>query len=167
MKRSLSAIIFLLICSIIPAQDYTVPKDYKLVTPEDYNSYEPQVKETINWLLQTPVAKEQTKRKEANAFFLAWLTGSPTVSINVNTDFIMFKSNPELLMIFIAGWTKYSLNSDYSKDVLEGNKAGIETVVEFYKKNKAYLQKDKEVEQFAKLIEKGKLENEIKKKLKL
>lgn len=167
MKRSLLVVIFLLAYTTISSQSYTVPKDYKLEAKEDYAVYEPQVKETIDWILQTPLGKEGMKRKEANAFLIAWLSGSPNVSVSINADFILFKSNPELLMIFIAGWTKYSLDNNYSKDILQGNKAGIETVVEFYQKNKVYLKKDKDVEKFAKLIEKGKLEDEIKKKLKL
>lgn len=102
----------------VSAQDYAVPQNYKLEDKEDYATYEPQVKETIDWLLQTPLGKNGTKRKEANTFLMAWLSGSPTVSININADFIFFKTNPELLMIFIAGWTKYSLENDYSKDQL-------------------------------------------------
>jgi len=167
MKKIISSIIFISTIISVSAQDFTVPKDYKFENKEDYTSYEPQIKETINWLLNTPIGKSETKRKEANAFLLAWLSGSPDVSINVNADFTLFKTNPELLMVFIAGLTKYSLENNYSKDQLQGNKAGIQTVVEFYNKNKGYLKKDKDVEKFEKLIEKKKLEEEIKKKLKL
>ena len=167
MKKAIFVVLSLLFfVTTISAQDYT--KGYKFDNKEDYASYEPQVKETINWILQTPLGKDGSKRKDANAFLIAWLTGSPTVSVDVNTDFItFFKANPELLVIYIAGWTKYSLDNGYSKDKLQGYKAGIETSVEFYKKNKSYLKKDKEVEKFDKLIEKGKLEDEIKKKLKI
>jgi len=169
MNKALFVVTSLLFfCITISAQDYTVPKDYKFDNKEDYTAYEHQVKETINWILQTPLVKEASKRKDANAFLIAWLSGSPTVSVDVNTDFItFFKANSELLVIYIAGWTKYSLENDYSKDKLQGYKAGIETSVEFYKKNKSYLKKDKEIEKFEKLIEKGKLEEEIKKKLKI
>jgi len=168
MRKTILYLIFFLVSSYICAQEYSAPKNYKFDNKEDYTAYEPQVKETINWILQTSLGKEATVRQQANAFLMAWLIGSPTVSVNMNVDFITFtKTNPELLMIFIAGWTKYSLDNNYSKDQILGNKAGIETVVEFYNKNRGYLKKDKDVEKFAKLAEKGTLEAEIKKKLKL
>ncbi|MBB4036012.1 hypothetical protein GGR21_001913 [Dysgonomonas hofstadii] len=169
MKKALFVVVTSIFFSFsISAQDYNVPRNYKFDNKEDYSAYEPEVKETINWILQTPLGKEESKRKDANTFLIAWLTGSPAVSVDVNTDFItFFKANAELLVIYIAGWTKYSLENNYSKDKLQGYKAGIEASVEFYKKNKSYLKKDKEIEKFEKLIEKGKLEEEIKKKLKL
>ena len=75
------------------------------------------------------------------------------------------KINPELVMPFTAGWTKYSLDNDYSEDVVQGTKAGVETVINFYRKNRGYLKKDGNIEKYEKLMENGKLETEINKKL--
>lgn len=147
-------------------QEYMVPKNVKFENKGDYATYEPQVKETIGWLLATSLGKEPTKRTEANTFLMMWLTGTPDVSINVNTDLLPFvKKSPELLMPFIAGCVRYSLENNYSKDEIQINKAGLETIVAFYRNNRGYLKKDDNIEKYEKLIEKGKLEEDIKKRI--
>jgi hypothetical protein len=165
-KGILSAIFFILVAGLW-AQEYNVPKNYEFKDKDAYAAYEPQVKETIEWLLQSPLGKEASKRQEANTFLIAWLTGTPNVSVAVDSkiaDFI--KINPELLIPFMAGWTDYSLNNGYSKDNIQCTKAGLEAVAAFYRKNRGYLKKDGSVEKIEKLIEKGKLEEDIRKKLK-
>lgn len=147
-------------------QGYVVPENVKFENKTDYATYEPQVKETIDWLLGTSLGKEPNKRTEANAFLMMWLTGTPDVSININTDLLPFvKKSPELLMPFVAGCVKYSLDNDYSKDDIQINKAGIETIVAFYRNNRGYLKKDGDIEKYEKLIEKGKLEEDIAKRI--
>jgi len=147
-------------------QEYKVPVDYKLSEKEDYKPYEPQVKETIEWLLNTSLGKDAIKRREASAFFMAWLTGTPDVSIGIHPNIVNFiEKNPELLIPFTAGWVKYSLDNDYSEDQVKGNKAGIEAVVNFYNKNRSFLKKDKNVDNYAKFIKQGKLEEFITKKI--
>lgn len=147
-------------------QEYIVPGNVKFENKKDYATYEPQVKETIDWLLTTSLGKEPNKRAEANAFFMMWLTGTPDVSININTDLLPFiKKSPELLMPFVAGCVRYSLDNNYSKDDIQINKAGIETVVTFYRNNRGYLKKDGDIEKYEKLIEKGTLEEDITKRI--
>lgn len=145
-------------------QDFQVPKDYKLKEKEDYKPYEPQILQAIDWALNTPLDKEVEKRQEAYAFILAWLSGSPDVTININFDVVnVSKTNQDLLFPFMMGWAKYALENNYSKDNLEGNIAGVKAVVKFYEDNKKLLKKDKAVEKYKKLIEDNKLEEELKK----
>ncbi|NDV95804.1 hypothetical protein D0T84_12915 [Dysgonomonas sp. 521] len=167
MKKGILSVIFFIIITGVWAQEYSVPKNYEFSDKDAYAAYEPQIKETIGWLLQSSLGKEAGKRQEANTFLIAWLTGTPNVSVVVDSkiaDFI--KINPELLIPFMAGWTEYSLNNDYSKDNIRCAKAGLEAVAAFYRKNRGYLKKDGSVEKIEKLIEKGKLEEDIRKKLK-
>ncbi len=167
MKRLTLLTFFVLTSIILSGQDYDVPKNYKFENKEAYKAYEPQIKETINWLQQTPLGKESNKRQEANAFFITWLTGSPNVSIDIDPRIVNFIGiNPEMLVPFMTGWAKYSLENNYSKDNILGNKAGIEAVVAFYKKNRGYLKKDNNIEKYEKLISKDKLQDEIQKRLK-
>lgn len=158
---------FTLLTTSLLAQEYEVPKNYKFESKDAYAAYEPQMKETISWLLDTPLGKEPIKRQEANAFFMDWLTGTPNVSVGVDSRVVDFiKVNPELLMPFMLGWTRYSFDNNYSKDNILCTKAALETVAAFYRKNRGYLKKDGSVEKLEKSIEKGKLEEEIRKKLK-
>lgn len=148
-------------------QDFQVPKDYKLKEKEDYKPYEPQILQAIDWALNTPLDKEVEKRQEAYGFIMAWISGAPNVTVNVYYDIVNISSNnTDLLLPFIMGWIKYSLENNYSADDLKGTKAGIEALVKFYEDNKKLLKKDKAVEKYKKLIEDNKLEEELKKKLK-
>jgi len=150
--------------SVFSQQDYKVPTDYKLESAEDYQALEPQILETVDWLLSTSLGKDAHKRQNANRFLIEWLTGTPNVSVEMRTEIVnFFEKNSELMIPFMAGWVKYSLENNYSKDALSGNKAGIEAVVSFYNKNRNYLQKDKNVEKYQKLIEKGNLEEYLNK----
>ena len=168
MKKLLFSLFAFFICIYVFGQAYNVPKNYKFENKESYKTYEPQIKETIDWLLQTPLGKDANKRQEANAFLMARLSGTPDVHLKMDAGFMMnfIKINPELVMPFTAGWAKYSLDNGYSEDALQGTKAGVETVIAFYRKNRGYLKKDSNIEKYEKLMEKGKLETEIEKKLK-
>ena len=87
-KIYLSAILLLLVSYFkASAQTYEVPKDYTLKAKEDYAKYEDDIIKTIDWLQQTSWNEQTDKRKEANAFLVAWLTGSPNVSIDVGSSF--------------------------------------------------------------------------------
>jgi len=68
-----------------------------------------------------------------------------------------------LLMVFMCGWTKYSIETKDNNNTAMGNQKGIEAVIEFYTKNKEYLKKDNNVEKYIKLKENGKLEEYISK----
>src|ERR1700742_2224309 len=83
------------------AQSYPVPENYTLKVKEDYAKYESDIIKTIDWLQQTPWS-EQPERKKANAFVLAWLTGSPDVNLTINSDILMqyCNKNGELLMTY-------------------------------------------------------------------
>lgn len=165
MKR-LTLLLILIFPISLFAQDFTVP-DYKFEKAEDFAPYNEEVLRGIDWILETPLGEQADKRKTIYAFLMAWMTGSPDVHIVVDQNIVtsMGGPNPDLLMIFLSGWTQYALTSD-KKENLRGNLRGIEAVIAFYKKNNGVIQKDKNVDKYIKLQEKGKLEEEIQKQLK-
>lgn len=69
---------------------FNVPEQYTLVAPEDYTKYEPQLMQTIDWYLWRSMAFDADKRKSANEFFIKWVTGSPTVTVDIHTDIVNF-----------------------------------------------------------------------------
>lgn len=151
----------------LSAQDFTVPKDYKFENKDVYKSYEPQIKQAVDWAMNNTLSVDPKKRADVNKFFMDWISGTPDVSVGIDSRVVSFINiNPELLMPFIMGWVKYSLENNYSKDKIQCNKAGIEAVVAFYNKNRGFLKKDKNVEKYEKLLSKGKLEEELAKKIK-
>ena len=146
------------------SQDFEVPKNYKLENAEDYAAYEQDIIKCFNWLTETPVNKQTSKRKSANAFLLKWISGSPNVHIEIKQEIVTFmSSSPDLLLIFMGGWTKYALESKDFDNKIAGTMAGIESVIDFYVKNKSLLPKDKNVEKLIKMKAKGTLKEYIEK----
>ncbi len=145
------------------AQEFNVPQDITLNKPDDYARYETDISHCIDWFMNTPLNEQVSKRKDAYAFFLKWLTGAPNLSVGITTEIVTFSEpNTDLLFIFMGGWTKYALESKDYKNAYMGNLKGVESVIEFYQKNKNDLKKDKNVEKYIKMKEKGTLENYIK-----
>lgn len=146
------------------AQDFQVPKNYKLEKAEDYAPYEQDVIAAFDWLMDTPINEQAKLRKETSTFLITWLTGSPNVTISLNINVISFmETTPDLLVIFMGGWAKYSLESKDFDNKIAGNIAGVEAVIEFYTKNKDSLKKDKHVEKYIKMKKKGTLKDYIEK----
>jgi hypothetical protein len=157
-KITLSLILATIPCAVF-SQSFEVPKNYKLEKPEDFSKYESTVIQGINWISDSPLAGQEEKRKQTNAFLLEWLSGSPTVHLEIKQEIVTFMSSPDLLMIFMGGWAKYSLESKDFKNKVAGSLAGIEAVIAFYTKNA--MKKDKNVEKYIKMKEKGTLKDYI------
>ena len=157
-KNATALLVFMLLISAQSfAQEFQVPENYAFNTKEDYYTYEKDVIEGINWLVNTPVSSNTAKRKEVNAFLMQWLSGSPYVTIELSQDIITFTDCPDCLMVFLGGWTKYALETKDNSNKIKGNLAGIESLIEFYKKNQDALGKNKAIQKYIKLQEKAKL----------
>jgi len=165
MKKLLS--LFVVLCAITTsyAQDFELPKNYKLVKAEDYDTYAQDFVKAAKWIINTPLSEEKTKREETYAFIMKWLGGSPKVSIALSADIATFMDSPDCLMAYLAGWGAYCVENDDYKDNLKGNIGGIESVISFYNRNKGLLGKIKAVEKYKKLQKKGKLASYIESKL--
>lgn len=144
---------------------FTVPEEYEFNLPEDYEKYEPKILQTIDWYLWRSKGFDEDLREDAREFFIKWLIGSPSVTVDIQPKIVNFiEINPDLLIPFMMGWTKYAL-SNHSKDHVKNTGAGIVTAVDYYNKNRGYLGKDKNIEEYEKMIKKNKLENYIKKNI--
>lgn len=157
----------LLLCTVcLSAQDFEFSKDFNPENKKGYAQYEPEVIQAIDWLQETPFSEQVTKRKDVVGFVMVWIIRSPNVAIQLNPKIVKFGFGDchSCLTAFIGGWAKYSLENK-DKDELKGNIAGVEKVIEFYTRNKAYVGKNKGAEKYMKLKEKGKLENYIKSKI--
>ena len=165
MKKSIFSILILALSIQLFSQEFEVPDNYKFETDDDYTKYESDVIKGVTWLIDTPLEKEPDKRKEVNKFLMMWLTGTPNVTIEISQEIVTFLDCADCLMVFMGGWAKYALENDYSKNLIKGNLAGVESVIEFYERNKKTLGKIKEIQNYKKLRDKGELENHIESKL--
>lgn len=158
-----SIVVFLSVfCLGLFAQEFEVPQNYKLDKAEDYAPYENDVINCVTWLLNTPIDKETSKRKKANEFLLKWITGSPSVTVNIKAEIVTFMDSPDLFLIFLGGWTKYALETKDESDAA-GSLAGIEAAIDLYLKNKGIIPKNKEVEKYIKMKKKGSLKDYVEK----
>lgn len=162
MKRIIAIFLLTILSTNVFSQEFEVPSNYAFSVDADYTKYEADILKGIHWLTNTPIQEQAAKRKDVNAFVMKWITGSPNVSVEINSDVAKFtEANPDLLIIFMCGWTKYSLETkDYTNRNM-GYLKGIEAVVDFYSKNKENLKKDKDVEKYVKMKEKGTLEKNL------
>lgn len=130
-------------------------------TKDEFIKSEKVVINTINWLENNPRNENEEQRKLLMANLIAWLTNSPTVTIELNSKTIPFsKKNEDLLIIFMGGWTKYSLQNNYSKDQVKGTYAGIKSAIRVYQMGNG-IKKDKQMEKLIELDSKNELEKWI------
>ena len=176
MKKTLVLIACLSVAFCAYAQEFSVPKDYKMKVETDYHFYEQDVLKAIDWLQNTPVIDQQSKRKEVNAFVLVWITGCPYVHLSIGNVVSPLLENKQSqnILIFMSGWIKYALtdkqfqeNMKLAKEdtdyLVNGNLAGIDAVINFYEKNKKWTGKDAGVEKYIKMKKKGTLKDYVKK----
>lgn len=165
-KHVVLPIVALLYYGAVLAQQFEVPPNVVLNTPEDFRHFEIGMVQAYNWLLKTPLDQEPEKRKQVSAFFLKWLTGSPDVTVSIDPKIVTFMDCPDCMMIFMGGWTIHTLNNKYRNDSVQGATVGILAVIDFYEANKQVLGVNKAIEKYVRLKEKGKLEKYISDKMK-
>lgn len=159
--------LFVVICVAIgitaSAQTSPVPKTYSLKTPADYSKHEKDVINVIEWLERTSWGSKNTERPYADAFLMAWLSGSPTVDIELGDDILLkiMEKNKDLLVSYMGGYTKYALQNrqaDNTFDITKAKLAGYKALISKYSIEKS-RNKDKNVDMLAQLERDGKLED--------
>jgi len=157
----LSLVLFLTLTFKAFCQTSPVPEGYTLAAKEDYAKYEPDLIKTIDWLQQTPWG-EQPERKKANAFLVAWLTGSPSVSLTVSPALMEYcKKNTELLISFMGGYTKEALQHKSDFNATQGDIAGIKAMIDKYNSDPNRV-RDKKMEGLTQTEKDGKLDEWVK-----
>src|SRR6185503_14004387 len=114
MRKITRNTILLLVClaggSTLTAQEFEVPTGFVFKTEEDFKKYEPDIIRSINWVLATDADTGLEKRQDAAFFIMKWLDNNPKVSIDINPKIVNFMEvSQDLLLIFLCGWTKYTL----------------------------------------------------------
>ena len=140
MKKFLLTLLLITGSSYVFSQNFEVPENYSLETEEDFSKYQQDVIDGINWLEKTPVNAISSKKDETIQFLLLWMIGSPDVHIEIKAEIVNFlNTSPDLLIFFLGGWTKYTLETKDSSNKTANSVAGINAVIDFYQKNKDFL----------------------------
>lgn len=149
------------------SQDGVVPANYQLNTKEDYAKFEADIITAAKWLLATPLNEQSDKREQVSSFVVKWISGSPTVNVEINPTIMDFeKKNPGILVLYMAASAKYVLENNYSKDMRAKHRAALRDMISVYKSGKG-IHKDKKMDKLAKSDEEGKLDEWIAVNLKI
>lgn len=154
------ALLFLL--SPLAGQAFMPPKNVKLESAADYEAQQENVIAAVNYLENTPPDQEENHRKRVNTFLLQWLTGTPTVTLTLDNEIVTFMEQPDCFMLYMGAYARHSMQNG-SKDAVAANLAAIKSVLSFYAANKDIIGKQKALEKYQKLANKGKLAATIEK----
>lgn len=150
--------------SAITAQGQTkfeVPQNVAMNTEADYAKYEKAIIDAAKWLETTDLNKETGKRQEVNAFVVQWITGSPTVTVDINENLgALFENNTQLLGIYLASYTSNFLEQKSVATKFSAVKAGLTSMMSVYKKG-IEINKNKTMDQLIKLTAEQKLDQYI------
>ena len=147
------------------AQDFEPPKNPDIHSKEGLQALEKDVIAAADWLESTPIGSEQEKRQITNAFVVAWLSNTPNVSLMTRVSILkLFDKNVELVGVYMAGYARYCLQNNYSKDELMAQVAGVRSVIKCYLLG-GEVKKDKTLQKLIEEEQKGGLEELIKKKM--
>ncbi len=149
-------VLFIALSTGLNSQSIEIPANVQLNSKEDYKKQEALVLKAIDWIQNTNLDKDIEKRKDVNAFLMKWMMGSPSVSIELIGGVVPLDCK-ECLMSFLAGWTKYSLENDYSKNKIEGALSGTNRMIDFYQKNEKFLENSTDIKKLIKKKKKKKL----------
>lgn len=134
----------LALCYATPAkaQDDILPRDLVLDQRLSYNEYTHLVIPTIDWLQNTPLEKDLTQRRRLDNFLMYWLQKNDEVVVNMPDFLINFQNvHGEFYFIYTGGWIKHALTTGDTTR-LGCSKAAVNSVLDFYKKNKTIRRSD-------------------------
>ncbi len=144
------------------AQEFELPDNITLSSKEDYARYEQDIIKAARWLEATPAGKEENKRQGVNLFVMQWITGSPTVTINLRPVVLKISDkSPQLNMMFMAAYARWCLENNNSKDELKAYTAAIKSILNLYNLG-GEVKKNKTIQKALDADKEGKLEDWVK-----
>jgi len=167
MKKSILLLLIVMTANFIFAQNIFIPKNYKLETSEDFQKYEKDALECINWLNEKKFDQYVDERKEAYLFVYKWIVTNPNYDYgNITTIMadIIDDNNPfraELIMAYLMGEIKFAANNKNTTH-LKIHLAGIENLLAVAENNSHLNFNSKAVNKYSKHKKQDKLESWIK-----
>ena len=163
MRKIALLIVALFMAQCAMAQQFSLPILPEKMWPSEYANYEADVLNCCNYLLSVDPAFNQPKHEECTSFLLRWLTGTPDVHVVLHPKLVDSK-NAELLLAYMAAWTRQALTDPDANDLLYAQVAE-EEMLQFYSNYKSYVGKSKLTDKLLKEQEKGKLASLVTKAL--
>ena len=141
------------------AQQFSLPIMPEKMWPSEYANYESDILNCCNYLLGVDPSFNQPKHEECTSFLIRWLTGTPEVSVILDSRLVDTK-HPELLTAYLAAWTRHAITNKEDGNLINAMVATEETL-NFYTTYKSVIGKSKLTEKLLKRQAKGKLASYI------
>ena len=115
------------------------------------------------FLLTTPFDKDELHRLEALQFIIKWMTATPDYSFSLDEVATkIMKGNNDLLGLYMASMTKYSLeNKSSSKDQKAVKLNSIIILLNYCENENNKIKMTKQLKKLSEAKAKGKLEEEL------
>lgn len=116
-KVSLFLLLFSTTVYYACSQELPNLKHVKLTKKSHFKGTETLVLKVTDYLFGTPINKQNTARTQAGQFLIKWMNGTPDYTFFLEekeTDF--FNTDGDLMLTYMAGLTKYSLEHPDIKD---------------------------------------------------
>lgn len=148
MKKLLTLVCALVLAQCAFAQQFSLP-----ILPEKMGSLEcaqvePDVLNCCDWLLYASPEFNKPKHEECSSFLVRWLTATHKVKVLIHPKLVDTDKN-DLLVAYMAGWTRHALRSNGDGTLLCANVA-VEETLRYYVAHKEYLGKSKKMENLLK-----------------
>jgi hypothetical protein len=160
----MKSILFLLLifCSIgLYAQNLPDFDQIRLEQGSDYKPAEPAALQAANYILSTPIAKDDVNRMLSLRFLLRWMTGTPdyTFSLGGNISKAV-TGNEDLLGVYMAALAKYALeNKESAKDEKKVNLGAAKIVLAYCEDSKNNVKLNKTLKKMIEANKEGNLES--------
>lgn len=150
-------------CAMAQELQFQLPIMPEKMWPSDYANYEADVLNCCNYLLSVDPSFNQPKHEECTSFLVRWLSGSPNVSVALDSRLVDAKKG-DLLVAFMAAWTRHALTNKEDGNLINAQVA-TEEMLAFYSNYKGSIGKSKLTEKLLKEQAKGRLASIVTKTL--
>ena len=139
---------------------FSLPIWPEKVWPSEYANYNADVHNCCDWLLNAAAGYNTPKREECTNFLLRWLEGTPEVRVYL-VDGLVDPKNGDLLVAYMAAWTRHALDNPDDNPLICANVA-VSEMLEYYEANIKVIGKSKPMEKLLKLRSQSKLAPHVK-----
>jgi hypothetical protein len=159
MKRILLICMFIFAGCSLFAQTLPQFNQIKLQTNKDYKSAEPQVVQTADFVLTTPIDTNSSMRTLAAQFLMKWMDGTPDYTFTLDENSTrFFLQNNGLMMVYVASMAKYAIQNKphNSKDITIN---AIKNLLAYINNPANNVKKNNELKELSQANDHGELES--------
>jgi hypothetical protein len=138
-------------------------EDVKLVQASDYKVADSLALQASSFLFTTPFEKDNIQRLKSLSFIIKWMTGTPDYSFTLDEVATkLIKGNDDLLGLYMAAMTKYSLeNKQFSKDQKLVKLNALTILLNYCEDKSNNIKMTKQLKKLSEAKSKGQLEQSI------